>query len=104
MADDTLLGDGRLVTRDGAYRAGRYEVPIHEQPGHVASASGSFTLAPGAGDHGPPEEFLGLATLVLADGTETDVELGGREEDTVAIIGIGPVPTAAPPGTTGGGR
>lgn len=87
-----LEGTGKLVTRDGNYRAGRYRVEIRSEGGsHLASAAGEFLLDPGAGERGPDEEFHGAATLVLDTGEEADVEVAGRDGSRVEIVGMGTV-------------
>ena len=83
-----LKGRGRLATRDGAYRPGRYEVRVRRsENGGLASATGTFVFDDGA-DRGPDEEFLGYATLVLEDGREAEVTIGGKSGASVDILGI----------------
>ncbi|SEQ63534.1 hypothetical protein SAMN05216548_10690 [Faunimonas pinastri] len=92
---ETHKGTGKLLTRDGNYRPGTYEIRTRDddQQGH-RGANGFFDIdasAPHAMT-GTDEEFRGPATLVLSGGEEVDILLRGLDGTRVEIVGVAPLP------------
>ena len=73
-----LHGSGKLITRDGNYRDGTYEIQVDTHAdGHAARVAGFFDLEGEAAMRGVDEEFIGYATIVLDDTTEVGERLRG---------------------------
>jgi hypothetical protein len=91
-----LAGEGKLVTRDGRYRRGRYDIRANDAPGLEPTVEGAFHLAAGEERPGVPEEFFGAATLILEGGEEIDVTLAGTHEHRVHLAGPASLITGRP--------
>jgi hypothetical protein len=87
-------GDGRLLLRGGGALSGRYHVDLSYRPvRRIHAAEGNFVLdaAPGW-DSVVEAEFAGNAGILLADGRQISVTLGGIVGKEVAIVGMEPLP------------